>query len=221
VSEDVKGKDVTGALRDEILEDAHRKAKRALDRAKKTAETTEAHAREAAQAMREKVMSEAQRRADWVRQTRLATVESEVKREKLKAQEEMIRNGAKEALARLSKMGSEEVRDALGQLTVEAVGQMSGSAFVVQANAAQHERLTEDFLRETASEIERTLGRKVSLKRGKEIASKEVSGGVVVTGEDGHEMVDNTFEERLKREMGHLRVSLAGILFGQRESRDE
>lgn len=207
--------EVTEALRAEILEDARRKAKRTLERAEKKAAEAVERAQENANALRDKVMAEAKKRAEWVRLTTLASVESKVRRERLKGQEALVRRACTAALERLKKLERGPVEKVLAQLTMEAALQMDGEEFFVQANAEQQGILTEEFLGKLAKELERRYGKKVALHPGKAIESKTVSGGVVVISGDCRQIVDNTFEGRLERVMGSLREKLAGVLFNE------
>ena len=113
--------DMTEALRGEIMEEARRKATETVERARQEAEKAVKEAEAAAKATHEKMMAEAKARAAWVKQTTLASVESKVRREKLKGQEAVIGRVYSEALGRLGKLEPGRVEAVLTALTVDAV----------------------------------------------------------------------------------------------------
>lgn len=217
-----KSIDVTEALREEILNDAHRKARRTVERARKRAERAEERARKNAETTHHKIVTEAGKRAERLRRTTLASVEVEVKRQTLKTQGGLVDEVCRDALSRLrARKDDHQTSTGLLNLLVEAVGQMDGGSFVVRTSASDAHLLTDDFLKRAVAEIQTRHDRTVTLTVAEPIESVGVSGGVIVTASDGWQIVDNTFEARLKRMMPELRLKVAGILFGGGNSSNE
>lgn len=171
--------------------------------------------REKAQAdvetMRQKVLAEADERARRQRVIILAPVEVEGQREVLRSQEEVVQGVFQEALERLRSRQGYDCDAAPADLTVQAVVQMEGDRFRVAVHPEDRSRLSDTFLRSVVERIRQADGRHVVLEP---VWDQTVPGGVVVTGSDGRQTVDNTFHERLRRMTGELRLEVAPILFG-------
>jgi vacuolar-type H+-ATPase subunit E/Vma4 len=215
VSEPETKTDVAVKLREQILSEARGKAEETLSGARRKAADAEAQAAKSAGAVRDKMLGEAKKRAEWVRKTTLASIETMERREHLKGQEAVIKLVCNEALSGLKNLDRQRTARVLAALIVDAVGEMGGDSFFVRANASQHGMLTPEFLDGLEAEVAKRRGKKVSLSAGKAIESETVSGGVIVVSADCRQTVDNTFEGRLKRNMGALRVELARVLFGE------
>ena len=195
-----KSVDVTEALREEILGDARRKARLTVERARKRAERAEGRAQENAETTRQKIVTEALKRAERLHRTTLASVEVEVKRQTLKTQGDLVNEVCQDALSRLrARKDDHQTSTGLLNLLVEAAGQMDGESFVVRTSASDAHILTDDFLKRAVSEIRTRHGREVTLRVAEPIESADakavadrsagVSGGVIVTTSDGRQMV--------------------------------
>ena len=215
MTDSAKNPNATEALREEILQDARRKARRTLQRAHKQVARTEKRAAEAASSTHKRVLEEAADRAGRLRRNTLASVETEVKRERLKARQRVVDEIYQAALERLRRLPDDRSASALRELIVEGVLEMAGEGFEVHVAHGQQKLLTDELLSDAAGEVQRRSARQVRLSRGDRIGSTAVLGGAIVVSADGKQMVDNTFEGRLKRMKSKLRLVVAGVLFAE------
>jgi len=221
VTESGKNPNVTEALREEILEDARRKARRTLERAKKQADRTEKRANEEAESAHKRVIDEATARADRFRRNTLASVETEIKREQLRARQRVVDEVYEAALERLRNLPDDRSTSVLRELIVEGVLEMEGEAFRVHVAPGQQDLLTDELLSQAADEVQRRSSRRVRLSRDGRTGATAASGGAVIVSADGKQMVDNTFEGRLRRIRSELRLVVAGVLFAKGGSADD
>jgi len=191
-------------LRDEILEDAKRKAERALTRGKREAAKVREQAATEQQAERDNALQRAGDRAEAQGRAILATVDQEVRRGRLIAREEVVTRCLDEALAAARSLPPAEAQESLGELLSEAVAAFGPGPLTVRvhptaAAAFSAERLTALGLAPESLEV---------------VPDESVVDGLVAASPDGLRQFDNTYATRCKRLRERLRTLLAdGIEF--------
>lgn len=130
-----------------------------------------------------------------------------IKREILKKREEMINEAFREAEAHLKKVSrGKEYERKLVRVAVEACRKTGSKDVIIKANARDIK-----ILEREKSGIAAEIGGKVSV--GEPI---QTIGGVVAESADRRVVVDETFEARLKREAGALRIKIARLFEGSK-----
>ena len=200
------------ALRQEILEDARRKARRILEKAQREVNTLKEQAQADLEKLRRAILDQARVRAERRATTILAPLDVEARRETLNRQDEVVQDAFRKALAKLANVESYDYNAVLTRLVVAAVNQMAGAAFIVTVNERDRSRLSHQFLAGATELIRKDLDRTVSLSPASNI---DTPPGVIVTVPDGRQMVDNTFPARLNRFSTELRLEVAGLLFAE------
>jgi vacuolar-type H+-ATPase subunit E/Vma4 len=191
-------------LRDEILADARRQAERALQRARKEAagitKTAEAELEAWRSAQLELAQTEAQRRSDTV----LAGLPVETGRMRAKRIEELLQSVREEAGRRLAAREGLDCRPVLVTLAVEAIRRMTGTRFTITVPETDRPLLGD-------AEIEA-----IRQRTGRADLELEIVGdpqfcgaGLTVRGDNGEEVWDNRFFQRLERMWPAMRREIA------------
>jgi len=149
----------------------------------------------------------------------LAEARIKARREKVKAQEDIVQQSferAREGLKEAAEQGMIEgtaYRDVLERLIRQSVVSSGESALEVLVNPRDTGLLTREVLASIAGQAGGELGVDVSLSLSEEPLS--CMGGVVIRSSDGKIRVDNTFEARIDRFRETIRTRVARELFGQ------
>ena len=200
----------------EILADAEAQSQRNLKKAQREAEEILEHARKEAQAQSEAITGAARERAQARTAIIKAGVEVEANRLALIARENTVQMILDEALRAVQDRSRPNYADSLAALTAEAIGKMDGDAFVLGLNTQDAAALGKSILDSVAAKIRQT-GREVALHLAD--SPPPIAAGVVVTGEDGYQRVDNSFAKRLDRNQNNLRRETAAIIFPSKDGK--
>lgn len=198
-------------LSDEILEDARRKADRAVSRAKREAEKILATATAGAEAETEKALTAARQRGERAAKAILSTIEQEVRRDLLEAQEAELQGLFQAARRRLADRKSCDYPAVLAGLAAQAIGAMATDKVTLELGPADQAIATEPWL----AEVRRRVGRDVAIAVSPEAAA--IDAGLIVRSADGRLLYDDSLDARLKRLAPDLRRQLAAEVFAQKE----
>jgi len=205
-------------LRTEIERKAQEEISKIIESAKREAERILAEATAKSEALRNErtktLMTEleAEERAD------MAITRMNWKGNLLRLKSEWCKRVFEEAEKRISqiaKNGGQEYRELLSKLILEGIQALSGKRFVVEANSRDVEAIRKELkaLQERAAKIKND---EVVLRVG--TLSNIVSGGVVVSVEDGAQSYNNLLDARFSAATRKLAGEVYKILFG--ESKD-
>jgi vacuolar-type H+-ATPase subunit E/Vma4 len=195
-------------LSDEILKDAQRRADRIRKRAQREAKKTLDDAAKEAESAAEKILNAARRRADRVAQSLLATIEQEVRRDLLEAQEAELSRLFDAARERLRDRAAYDYPAVLARLATEAIAAMEADHVVIELSEADRPIATEGWL----GGIRRAAGRQLAIDISE--SSAPIDGGLIVRSADGRLLYENSFAARLRRLWPDLRRELAAEVFG-------
>lgn len=186
-------------LRDEILNDARRKAERALTRAERDAAKARDEAAEEQRAEREQALERARQRADTRSRAILVTVDQEVRRQRLLAREAILERCLDQALETACSLPPDDARRSLAELLDEALAALGPGPATVRARPADAAVLASAI--PAASQVTVT-------------ADERLGAGLVAESADGRRQFDNTYATRRERLRERLRTLLAeGIDF--------
>jgi V/A-type H+-transporting ATPase subunit E len=191
------------ALRAEILAEARRQAEDILRRARAEAEALLAKARAEAEQLRNERLAQARAEASRRAELVLATVSIETARLRALRVEALLQEICDEARRRLQPREGVDHGATLILLTVEAVRQMSGEAFVVKLSPTDRSAF-ENLL---GAEVARRVGGSPVALTFADDAS--VTGGVIVQDVVGRQVWDNRLTARLERLWPELRRQIA------------
>jgi vacuolar-type H+-ATPase subunit E/Vma4 len=195
------------ALSDEILADARKKAEREAKRAERDAKQILSRARKQADAATDKVLDAARERAERQARSVLATVEQDIRRDLLEAQEAVLDGIFRQALDRAETRKGYHYPQAMVALAAEAVAAMDADE-VLLGFADGCDRIATD---EWLADVTRRVGRPVALRVADE--PEAIDGGVVARSADGRLVYDNSFAARLARLRPALRREVAAIIY--------
>ena len=200
-------------LREEILADATRKARRATERAERDA----AKARQSAEAenerLREQLLDESGRRADEQATAVLASIDHERRRRWLLNREQVLDAMSIQALTQIAMLPAGERRESLRQLLREALDAVRDPAVVIHAPPAAAAILEDGLAAAVAREL---FGDSAAVT----VVDDGVADGLTVVAADGRRRYDNTYAERLRRSSPDLRVRALTILEGAEQEQD-
>jgi vacuolar-type H+-ATPase subunit E/Vma4 len=187
-------------LRNEILNDAKRKAERTVTRAKRDAEKALNDARAEQEAERQQSLEQAAGRGDARSRAILSTVSQEVRRSRLTSRETIIAKCLDEALSQTNSLSGNEASESLVALLQEAVAALGSDELVVRVSPKEADMLTPEFL-----SAQGLIPGLLKIQ-----ADDAIAGGVVVETPDGRRRFDNTHATRRARLLEPLRTLLAG-----------
>ncbi len=204
----------TGALCEEILAEARRRAEAILGRAREQAATLLGRAQAEAEAARRERLGLARAEATRRRELLLGTVPLETARLRSARIEALLASVQEEVGRRLLGRKGFDYRETLIRLAAEAVRQMTSEVLVVSLAPEDHAR----FGTGLAEEIARRVGRsplRLTLAGDPAVTG----GGLVVADAEGRQLWDNRLAARLTRLWPELRRQLAvqaGLVAGGR-----
>ena len=185
------------SLSREILADAERRAGRATQRAEREAQNVLDDAAKQARAQRDEVLGAAEGRIEHERAVSGGRVEQEVIALNLGVRHQRVERVRAEAVRLLGELANgPQHYDALKALALLAVEAMSAERVSLVLRAEDRAKWGERLAAEVLATAE-VAGRHVEVQ----VADEDLtaSGGLVVVGEGGHEVADQTFEARLER----------------------
>lgn len=199
-------------LSDEILQDAQRRAERTRKRAEREAKKILKEAEAEAGATAEKALGAAQRRADRIADSILATVGQEAQRARLEAREAELTKLFERAIERLADRSTRDYPAVLATLAAQAIGAMRTDAVVLAFAGPDRPIVTEAWL----EDVRRRAGGNVAVSVSD--APAPIRGGVVARSADGRLLYDNSFAARLERRRPELRQQVAARVYAQPEA---
>lgn len=196
------------ALVQEIMADARRRAERIRHRAERDAEQITGQAEKEAQAERDRVLEAARRRVAREQEVMHARIEHELVELRLRVRHEMVEHVRSEAEDRLAELArTEEHRPVLVRLALLAIQAMTGGEFRLMLRPEDRDRWHEGLAAEIQEAAGAELGREVRVQVAQDTIP--ALGGLVVTGANGHESADQTFDARLRRLWDQIRTQVA------------
>jgi len=189
-------------LQEEILADARRQAKEAVDRARKEAEAVLQKARIEAENDRRVQAHAAEAEAKRRRELALATIPVTVGRRRAECIEAALNQVRDEAGRGLAARDGFDYRQAVIRLTAKALAQMDGNRFVLEVSDADNQAFGQGWVQEVSQQSGRS-GLELSTAPAKN------QGGVIVRDAEGRQVWDNTLPARLERLWPALRRDLA------------
>ena len=188
------------------MEDAEKKAKDIILKAKSQAERILKEGEGEAERRYRRIIKEAEERIKSEERMNTAMFEIESRNKILQVKEGLIEEVFKKALNRLREYTStKEYQECLLRLISEACERIDSDKLIIQLNEKDHQMLTERHLND--------LSEKIGVKLLKSNEYVDCVGGVVVKSSDGKIVVNNTFENRLNALKDALRIKIAKILF--------
>jgi len=191
-------------LQEEILADARRQAREAVDRARQEAEALVTKARLEAENDRRVQSQAAQVESKRRRDLALATIPVVVGRRRAECIESALNQIRDEAARRLAAREGFDYRQAVIRPAAEALALMEGNRFVLEVSDADNQALGQGWL----EEVRRQSGRS-GLELSTVSANTKNQVGVLVRDAEGRQVVDNTLLARLERLWPALRRELA------------
>ncbi|GEM_PF-1204934 len=200
------------ALRRAILADAEETARSEIDQARGLASQELEAARVEARGEAERILRDAERQAEAMSRRTASVGELEAKKRLLEVRERLLRQLLDRAMAEAGRISDpRERRESLMRLLLEAAHGTGGGTLEVQTSAQDARLLTTEFLAEARRRLSRD-GIRAELQPAKQPAS--VTGGAIVSQEEGRIVVDNSLEARLKRQEAQLRGDAWRFLCG-------
>jgi len=193
-------------LRQEIIEDAGRKARRALTRAEREAKKIIEQGRKERDRMLELSRRQAESRVQREQASLEATFAAEMRRIELGAAEELIQGVFDRAVKALVDRDDTKRRADIERLASEAIGHMDGSRFLVDVAERDRDLIDDDVLKSVA----RRAGRAATFTVE---ANGHIEGGVRIMSSDRRQVYDNTYRARLARMAPELRLVVAEMIF--------
>ncbi len=201
--------DQEARLRQEILEDAERKAARVVKRARQDADKLREDMRRDQEKRREARLSETGREADQKACAIRASIDLEISRHALARREQVLEAIFADAMAVLASGGDLDRQRSLAGLLKEAAGAMASPHVVVTVASEDASVLAEQEIREAVHQAGAAVA-------GPESVSVTVDSGhnrgVLLASADGRERFDNTYAGRLRRMKNPLRDAVYNLL---------
>ena len=190
-----------------VLSDVREDAERAISEAQVKADDIRQNAKEKAEAERSKILEQANREADRVRSQAVAVAQLKARTMQLEQREKLLDSVFSAARQKLTAMQRDSDYEQVAErLLREALTQLSASTVKVRADRTTQELFTTSMLEKLSKDLKVNIQLEEPLERGT---------GVIVETVDGHRQYDNTLETRLKRMQDSLRTSVYHILMGE------
>lgn len=199
------------SLEQEIRDDARKRAERIKKRAQRTADDMVEEARAEAEEMRRRILNDARQEMAHEEDVHEARVQQELARRRRKAVEDIlnhVRDRAKACLEEIS--GSEQGRQMLVRLSVQAMAQMRGDGFELVLSQSVRDGWGEELAADVEQAVQEELERQVRVRMGDE--ALEGTSNVEVRSDDMHEVADQSLDARIGRMWSELRPTVAEIL---------
>lgn len=193
----------TERLREEILEDARKKAEEIIKNAKNEVEVILINAQAQAEKVKKEIIDAAYKEAERKSELILATVPVETTRFKAEHIESLLNAIYEEAYKRILNIEGVNYPEVLINLAVDAINKMVGDIFNIKISWSGF-NLDGDYL---IQEITNRIGRPVTVTISEEV---NLTGpGIVIEDNEGRQVWDNRLAERLKRLWPAMRRKIA------------
>jgi V/A-type H+-transporting ATPase subunit E len=198
----------------EIDKSTKKQVSEILSESKQKVDTVLIGAREKAAVEASAIISRGEQEARRESQRILAEARIKARREKVKAQEDVVKLAfisARESMQKMAEGKGDDYKKVLEALIKESVLSSSAESLEVLFDPRDKGLVSEDGLNKIAQEAGPDLGMTISLS----VSAEELPclGGVVVKSADGKVRIDNTFEARIDRFRDNIRTLVAKELF--------
>jgi V/A-type H+-transporting ATPase subunit E len=190
-------------LQEEIREQSEAEASAILEQAEIEAKRIVGEAESEARKIQSDLIKKAEAQAEGIRKRILSSVHLEIKKQNLRAREEMLLKLfqiVQEKLEHFRK--SQEYGSFLEAMIVEGVLALGVEDIHVIAGDSERKLLSKQFLSRIVQHFEKE-GKKINLVLSDE---KIDQGGVIVTSADGRTRLDNRFSARIRRNQDAMRL---------------
>ena len=208
---DMDTADKQDLLRNEILDDAGKRASTTCKRAERDAKKIAQEANKKADALIEEALDRASVEAEREAKRVSASVPLEQTRRLLSAQDRAIGDIVSAAERDLVELDGPARVELIARLLAQSAAAMAEENIVVQV--AERDRGLADEAFAAAQSLLADRGRSARFELHPDPAA--VTGGVIARTPDGRKLVDNSVEARRERLGPELRVRLAKLLFQQ------
>jgi vacuolar-type H+-ATPase subunit E/Vma4 len=195
------------ALARAIKGEANEEAQRILADAQSRADAIRQQGRVQVEAERKDILQHAQREAENVQSNAVATAQLEAQTLKLERREQLLHDAFNAARQQLSSAPHwPDYEQIVLRLVREAAVHLHATEAVVRADTDTRRILSDEALSELGKELD------IHLQAGQPLAD---STGVVLETPDGHRRYDNTLQTRLSRMQESMRTTVYRILVGE------
>lgn len=200
-------------LRQEILNQSEKEVQMILDRAEKESRALLDNAGIEEEKILAESLQKAKMQAEGIRRKILSGVHLEIKRQTLRAQEELIVNLFRSVEEKLNRFRSEKAYiPFLKQLILEGIRALDGHEFKILPGDKERKILTGAFLTQIEKTVEKKVQKKVKLSVMKQSLPE---GGVVLVTGDEKMRFDNRFSTRIKRFQNTMRIEAVKHMMGK------
>ncbi len=191
-------------LRQEILSQSEKEVQMILDRAEKESKTLLDNAQAEEKRILADSLQRAKLRADGIRKKILSGVHLEIKRQTLRAREELIESLFQAVKEKLDHFRSEKAYvPFLKKLIIEGVLALDGNEIKILPGDKERKILTGAFITQFEKTVQKEYQKKVKLTLMKQSLPE---GGVVLVTGDEKMRFDNRFSTRMKRLQNTMRL---------------
>jgi V/A-type H+/Na+-transporting ATPase subunit E len=203
----------TEKIVESILSDSHTKSDEIIKEADEKANQITGKGKIEAEKRENEILEKAQKEAEIAFQQIISEAKLNSKRKILETREELMEQTfqkAEDKLKNIASAVSKEYLDSLVSLIKEASIEIGGGSLEILLKEGDFEKI-EKSLSSVEKEISEKTGNETKLKFG---GTTDTIGGPIVRTADGNVEVNHTFEARVERSRGILRLEVAKVLFG-------
>ncbi|MBN2029653.1 hypothetical protein JW824_05355 [bacterium] len=191
-------------LRQEILSQSEKEVQMILDRAGKESQALLDNVREEEKKILADSLQRAKVQADGIRKKILSGVHLEIKRQTLRAREELIENLFQAVEEKLDRFRSEkDYVPFLKKLIIEGILALDGNEIKILPGEKERKILTGAFITQLEKTVQKEYQKKAKLALMKQSLPE---GGVVLVTDDEKMRFDNRFSTRMKRLQNAMRL---------------
>ena len=176
-----------------IKTDAEKEIHQILKEAEKHASSIISDAKNEAEREAEKILADSTTQSENIRKILVSKATQDVKREIMKAREDIIDECFTKAYHTLSTLREGEYRRVVAQLIEDGCKKLAGKYTLA---------------------VSRDIDREIAERAGVQVRGTiKASGGVLIKSDDERVTIDNTFDGILKRKQDEIRVQVGKLLF--------
>jgi len=197
-------------LKEEILNDARKKAERIIKKAQSDAEKIIERAKKEAEEFRNLTISKANERAEKERIRIFSSLPLEKQRSIRQAQENVMSKAIQQALQKLNNSDGFDYKQSLKELTIQGALAVDEETLVCRIRTKDTPIFTETFVKEIIDALRTKYQKSIIVKISSD--DKLQDNGVIIESLDGRKIYNNTYELRLKRKIDEIRLKIADIM---------
>jgi V/A-type H+-transporting ATPase subunit E len=199
-------------LRKEIRNQSDDEAASILEQAKKESDKILSDAEKEARKIKTELLKKAELQANGIRKRILSGVHVEIKRQNLRAREELISKVFQMVAKRLDAFRQSDTYIVfIRKMVKEGVLALDADEFRILHGNVEKQRLTKKILSEMEKELSIETGRKVKLVLSDQVLPE---GGVVLISSDERMLFDNRFSARMERMEDEMRLVVMKRVMG-------